>query len=61
MRTQMDLGNSSGLIGKYLQDTVLEHGRGVFVPELMNRKTYNEDGVGGAACIYSMVARMIKN
>ena len=41
------LGNSSGLIGKYLQDTV-GTSKQIFVPELMNRKTYNEDGVGGA-------------
>jgi choline dehydrogenase-like flavoprotein len=40
------LGNSSNLIGKYLHDTT-GAGRGVFVPELMNRKTSNEDGVGG--------------
>src|SRR6056300_1793121 len=40
------LGNSSNLIGKYLHDTT-GAGRGVFIPELINRKTYNEDGVGG--------------
>lgn len=40
------LGNSSGLIGKYLHDST-GAGRVAFVPELMNRKTYNEDGVGG--------------
>lgn len=40
------LGNSSGVVGKYLHDST---GGGMtgFVPELMNRKTYNEDGVGG--------------
>ena len=32
------LGNSSNLIGKYLHDTT-GAGRGVFIPELMNRKT----------------------
>ena len=40
------LGNSSGLIGKYLHDSTGAY-RMAFVPELMNRKTYNEDGVGG--------------
>lgn len=40
------LGNSSGLIGKYLHDST-GGGRMGFVPNLMNRKTYNEDGVGG--------------
>ncbi|MCK0144784.1 GMC family oxidoreductase [Arenibacter sp. F26102] len=40
------LGNSSGVVGKYLHDST---GGGMtgFVPDLMNRKTYNEDGVGG--------------
>jgi len=40
------LGNSSGLIGKYLHDST-GAGRSAFVPAMMNRKTYNEDGVGG--------------
>lgn len=40
------LGNSSGLIGKYLHDSTGAR-RAVFIPELMNRKRYNEDGVGG--------------
>ncbi len=40
------LGNSSGLIGKYLHDST-GASRSAFIPELMNRKTYNEDGVGG--------------
>ncbi|WP_282134137.1 GMC family oxidoreductase [Seonamhaeicola maritimus] len=40
------LGNSSGLVGKYLHDST-GTSRVAFVPELMNRKTYNEDGVGG--------------
>jgi choline dehydrogenase-like flavoprotein len=40
------LGNSSGVVGKYLHDST---GGGMtgFIPDLMNRKTYNEDGVGG--------------
>lgn len=40
------LGNSSGLIGHYLHDSTGTD-RVFFVPELMNRKRYNEDGVGG--------------
>ena len=40
------LGNSSGLIGKYLHDSTGTD-RAIFVPEMMNRKRYNEDGVGG--------------
>lgn len=41
------LGNSSGLIGKYLHDSTGTD-RAIFVPDLMDRKRYNEDGVGGA-------------
>lgn len=40
------LGNSSGVVGKYLHDST-GAGRAFFIPELMNRKIYNEDGVGG--------------
>ena len=40
------MGNSSGLLGKYLHDST-GTGRAAFIPELMNRKTYNEDGTGG--------------
>ncbi|MGM5468900.1 GMC oxidoreductase [Flavobacteriaceae bacterium LMO-SS05] len=40
------LGNSSDVIGKYLHDSTGTD-RAIFVPELMNRKRYNEDGVGG--------------
>lgn len=40
------LGNSSDIVGKYLHDSTGSNLMG-FVPELMNRKTYNEDGVGG--------------
>ncbi|WP_242202741.1 GMC family oxidoreductase [Aestuariivivens insulae] len=40
------LGNSSGLVGRYLHDST-GAGRAAFVPDLMNRETYNEDGVGG--------------
>ncbi|MGB5820810.1 MAG: GMC family oxidoreductase [Saonia sp.] len=40
------LGNSSDIIGKYLHDST-GVSRAVFVPDLMHRKTYNEDGVGG--------------
>ncbi|MDX1469915.1 MAG: GMC family oxidoreductase [Flavobacteriaceae bacterium] len=40
------LGNSSDHVGKYLHDST-GASRAAFVPDLMNRKTYNEDGVGG--------------
>lgn len=40
------LGNSSGVVGKYLHDST-GASRGGFVPALMDRKRYNEDGVGG--------------
>lgn len=40
------LGNSSGLVGKYLHDST-GASASAFVPALVNRKMYNEDGVGG--------------
>ncbi len=40
------LGNSSDVVGRYLHDST-GAGRMGFIPDLMNRKTYNEDGVGG--------------
>ena len=40
------LGNSSNIVGKYLHDSTGAN-RSAFIPDLMNRKTYNEDGVGG--------------
>ena len=40
------LGNSSGMIGKYLHDST-GASRAAFIPALMNRDIYNEDGVGG--------------
>ncbi len=40
------LGNSSGMVGKYLHDST-GASRAAFIPGLMDRKTYNEDGVGG--------------
>ncbi len=40
------LANGSGMVGKYLHDST-GASRGAIVPELFNRKTYNEDGVGG--------------
>lgn len=40
------LGNGSGLVGKYLHDST-GSGRAAFIPQLMDRQTYNEDGVGG--------------
>lgn len=39
------LGNSSGVVGKYLHDST-GAARVAFVPDLMNRKIYNEDGTG---------------
>jgi hypothetical protein len=40
------LGNSSNMVGKYLHDSTGAE-RMAFLPELVNRKIYNEDGVGG--------------
>ena len=40
------LGNASGVLGKYLTDSTGTSVAGV-VPQLLDRKRYNEDGVGG--------------
>lgn len=40
------LGNGSDLVGKYLHDST-GSSRAGFIPALMNRDIYNEDGVGG--------------
>ena len=40
------LGNSSDHVGRYLHDSTGASRMG-FIPALMDRKTYNEDGVGG--------------
>lgn len=40
------LGNSGNTVGKYLHDST-GSGRSAFVSDLVNRKMYNEDGVGG--------------
>jgi len=40
------LGNSSDHVGRYLHDST-GAGLTAFVPDLMDRKVYNEDGVGG--------------
>ncbi|MGB0862149.1 MAG: GMC oxidoreductase [Saprospiraceae bacterium] len=40
------LGNSSDHVGRYLHDST-GAGRSAFIPDLMDRKRYNEDGVGG--------------
>lgn len=45
------LANSSGVVGKYLHDSTGASMSG-FLPELMSRKRYNEDGVGSVH-IYS--------
>lgn len=39
------IGNSSGVLGHYLQDST-GASQGGFLPQLMDRKRYNEDGVG---------------
>ena len=40
------LGNSSDMVDRYLHDST-GASRSAFIPDLMNRDTYNEDGVGG--------------
>lgn len=40
------LSNSSGVVGKYLHDST-GAAMGGFLPQLVGRKRYNEDGVGG--------------
>ena len=40
------LANSSNVVGKYLHDST-GSGMGGIIPELFDRKRYNEDGVGG--------------
>ncbi len=40
------LGNGSDLVGKYLHDST-GASMAAFIPDLMNREIYNEDGVGG--------------
>jgi len=39
------LANSSGVVGKYLHDST-GMGMGGFLPQLLDRKRYNEDGLG---------------
>jgi choline dehydrogenase-like flavoprotein len=45
-RHEGGLANSSGVVGRYLHDST-GASRGAFLPHLMDRKRYNEDGVGG--------------
>ncbi len=45
-RSPNGLANSSGLVGKYLMDTVMSDVSG-FVPRMMDLPAHNEDGVGG--------------
>ena len=40
------IGNTSGVIGKYLTEQVRFHAR-AFLPELYGRETTNDDGIGG--------------
>src|SRR5690606_39526289 len=41
------LANGSGVLGRYLHDST-GASRSAFVPNLLDRDLYNEDGVGGA-------------
>jgi len=45
-RHENGVGNSSGIVGKYLHDSTGADMGGI-IPELFDRKRYNEDGVGG--------------
>jgi len=45
------LANASGVVGRYIHDST-GSGAGGFLPQLMDRKRYNEDGVGSVH-IYS--------
>ncbi len=45
-RHQNGLANASGVVGKYLHDSTGAAVGGI-LPQLFNRKRYNEDGVGG--------------
>ena len=45
-RFQKGLANDSGVVGKYLNDST-GASRSAFIPALLDRKRYNEDGVGG--------------
>ena len=45
-RFQTGLANSSNVVGKYINDST-GASRSAFIPSLMDRKRYNEDGVGG--------------
>jgi choline dehydrogenase-like flavoprotein len=45
-RFPQGLANTSGVVGKYLNDST-GASRSGFIPMLMDRKRYNEDGVGG--------------
>lgn len=40
------LGNGSGMVGRYVHDST-GASRSALVPAMLNRKVYNEDGVGG--------------
>jgi choline dehydrogenase-like flavoprotein len=42
------LANSSGLVGRYIMDSVKSGGMVGIVPELQNRKRVDEDGAGGS-------------
>ena len=48
------LGNSSDAVGRYLHDSTGSE-RSAFIPALMDRKIYNEDGVGGLHVYLSLI------
>jgi choline dehydrogenase-like flavoprotein len=48
------LGNSSGVVGRYLTDSVGSSGGG-FVPRLLKMPPHNHDGVGGHAHVRAVV------
>jgi choline dehydrogenase-like flavoprotein len=45
-RFPQGLGNSSGIVGRYINDST-GASRSAIIPALFDRKRYNEDGVGG--------------
>ena len=47
-RFPQGLGNSSGIVGRYLSDTTKPANVHGYIPKLANRIPHNEDGVGGA-------------
>ena len=54
-RTPQGLANSSGQVGRNLMDTTGTNITG-HIPALEGRPRYNEDGIGGGACLYPLLA-----